>query len=189
MSEIESTLLAIESEGEAAGWNSHLAMPMVFEVRDTAGGELITFFPAELNEHLHTLCGHFGGDAGCAVLHLAEAAELTRVLWEKAGLPLPHEDLVGIGLRSEMWSMELDNDEEEPAGHVKDDPRGIEGRFVQFFARDGRGWHVQRLRGSEPQVIDLTTEKITGGIPHGLTRIVNALVSEDVPLRPIQSGE
>lgn len=181
---IEETIRWVETQGESAGWNSDIAGPMLFEVRVTGVDQCEPVFPPELNLALIKLCGTM--EPADALLQLADRAESVTKMLRKWGFPASigqPDSLVGIGYRSEGYRLEVTPYEVPPVGKLQTDPRSVELRFVQFFGKDGCTATLMRVRGEVPE---FTSDiPIAGAIPHAVTRILNAIVPEEVPIAPM----
>lgn len=179
---VEETVRWVEMQGESAGWDSEIAGPMMFEVREI-GGVVEPLFPAPLNETLVKLCGPMQPEA--ALLFLAERAEQLRVIMDQWGFQDVAAGLLGIGYRAEGYLLEVKSLDDIPArGGLKRHPDTKEVRFVHFVSRDGDRMTLMRMRGEEPKFIP---EMSAGGpIPHGVSRILNSLVPETVPIAPLE---
>lgn len=176
---IETLLQAVEAEGEAAGWDSDLSGPMIFAIIQHKDGFQVEW-PEGFNGVLRACLQMTEGDAGEAVQQMGEVLSTL-------GLRVT-DDFVGLGFRSEIWM--LDTSQHDPdltlarQHRIHEHPQRIEGRNVWFFGRDGSSRWVLRKRGGLVEGQGAPTQT-AGNIPNGLTRLLNALCPEDVPVVPI----
>lgn len=115
----------------------------------------------------------------------------------------PHEDiggaredrpgfrLLGVGVRSEAWGVLGGGEDVEKASRehrLYQHPDRIESRVINFADRTGRHWYIARQRDRMPEVrvfsLEPDSHSIAGGVAHGLSRVVNALVAEDTHIWP-----
>jgi hypothetical protein len=184
MNTLQECLLAAEAEerGEAHG-------PEIFEIWQELTGEYRFKFPDEVNQPLSRLICQFNHETGMALCHLAEAAEAAQVLWKAAGLPAHDEGLIGLGMRATAIKVAGNSAESLPdvLKRIADgEAISVSTRFVLFHHRDGSRHRVDHDADKEPQINDFTlTEIIAGGVEHGLARILNSMVPEDIPIPPV----
>jgi len=108
----------------------------------------------------------------------------------------------GVGMVFEGWMvLNVDDATEELARHHKlhSHPERIEVREVHYAARDGWFWELTRLRRTPTIALprhcvalhrDNDDYSVTGGIPHSLTRLCNAIASNPVPIvSPTRPGD
>lgn len=136
------------------------------------------------------------GNTGRAMLALAQSAETARDLVTEFGLISSVKDAVDAGLgdnwafhgavfSSEAWSNVPTTDAERAAAKARQIhtlPNRSEIRMMLAFTRDGYLWYYSRTRGEhEATVIARKASDngvISGGLAHGLARIVNAVVAQ-----------
>lgn len=195
---IRDMMFDLERRAHATGWDGPDSNPRVFAVAAHPNvPDVDSLWADPLTEHLHTLTEQFNGNVGQALQALAADHEDMR---RKGAFP-PDQDVLppadngwrfhGLGFRCEAW------------GTLSDDPQGIEMalhhrlneyagrtelRTVYFYDRDGNFWTVSRIRSGSPyiQVIphdghpDLDS---MGMIGNALSRMVNAIIPDPVPVR------
>lgn len=189
-------LRRLDEEGERAGWDGPLARPWVFMLarndrdgRVRAGGlDLITAIVHRGME--------FDLSAGDSLVRLADISEEAGVFIrtgpdEHLITAGPGWTLTGIGIRAEAWMLIAGDDEEYEerlrAGRerrIDKHPEKIECRFVQVVTKDGLLWWLNRRRGDEPRVVveELGAGLKRGNVPHGLARVLNAVLPTLVPV-------
>lgn len=184
MNTLQEVLLAAEAQerGEVHG-------PEIFEVWQELTGEYRFEYPDAVNKPLSTLICQFEHNTGLALCHMAEAAEAARVLWKAADLPAHDEGLIGLGMRASALKVAGSSAESLPdvlARIAAGEAHGIETRFVVFHHRDGSRHRIDHDKGADPQVNNFeATEIIAGGVEHGLARILNSMIPEDIPIPPV----
>lgn len=107
--------------------------------------------------------------------------------------PMPGFRMHGWGVRTEAWSAPVSRKDTEgiisaaEEGRLYRHEKRREMRVVSYVGRDGLLWWVGRVRGQNPEVVLTKPESspmIGGAVSNALGRIVNALVSNHVPVRP-----
>lgn len=201
---VKAMLLRFEKEGEDAGWDSDLAMPSIIEAYSPSG------MPEALGAGFHNVYTEIvrkgmesnGGDAGGALVALARQAEiaarLTRQEPGAAGVEMSTGGpfgwpVVGLGMMSETWMATGEDKLSEEAQRMAAERRldefegRVEGRQVTLCLRDGTTWYCMKARGGEPVVFVVKPEAefgLIGNIPHGLSRLLNAVTGK---VRPVES--
>lgn len=108
-------------------------------------------------------------------------------------------EFLGYGLRAELWSAYIDRTEQGQealrylnALRLAEYPAREEFRYVWFITRTGQTWIVERRRSHLPKVVvvrpgDLAPEDLFVGGPllNGLSRMVNAVLADTVPIWPV----
>lgn len=207
---LRTRLIKIEQQGHRAGWDSHLAKPMLFSISTYPG---TTSVQHHWHDYLDTVLHTFHertGDGSGALIRMAEIFE---------GLTHPHPDdgfadaravfneirkdanrarswrFHGFGIRYEAWKVGATPDDRDELIHaarnkrLNEHPQRRETRFVYFTGRDGLTWIVNRERGYQPAVYLQRPEARSGhfgAIPHALSRITNVLADNPVPITPIR---
>jgi hypothetical protein len=133
---------------------------------------------------------------------LGELTRLREQSWPQlgdagmAGEDLIEPEFIGYGLRAEVWaaSVPLDGPEREKAeryagqGRLHEYQARQEYRYVWFITRTGETWIVERRRSHTPIILmvhptdDGDQMGLGGGVLNALGRLVNAVVTEDVPV-------
>lgn len=166
MQTLQSVLLAVEAEAEAAGWNSPLSVPMLFTLDRTKNGITVHWLDL-MNDALNDIMATYGHSAEAALLLLAVASEKARAIRAVTMAA----DFIGLGFRAEGWIYE------------NDDPNPIECRTVHFHDRMGSATVIEHDRDGELRVHDPADP--AGVLPHAMTRILNAICPEGSPIFPV----
>ncbi len=183
MNTLQEALLAAEAveRGEAHG-------PEIFGIWQDLEGQYIFAYPEAVNKPLSVLICQFNHQTGLALCHMAEATEAMQRLWGEADLPSPDEGLIGLGIRASALKVAGNSAEslDQVMKRIADgDAISVETRFVVFHHRDGSRHRVDHDKGSDPQINNFeATEIVAGGVEHGLARILNAMVPEDITIPP-----
>lgn len=182
--DLDQVLREVDESGDTEGWGKDLPGPLIFHVDETEDGGLDWFFPDTLNQLFISLCTERGMEPHDALLWIADRTENTVSSMGRWGFTMPVSlRMRGLGIRSEAWALlapEGMTPDDFPE-HVENHPDAKEIRMVQFFDRSGQVRTMVRELGSdEPAIVD--DEKASGGIPHAMSRIVNAMVDVDVPI-------
>lgn len=106
--------------------------------------------------------------------------------------PLPGWKIVGYALGWELWEVHAPRDEipveMARAKRLYTHPDRIEVRRMMIYTRDGVLWSCRRARGEEPTVRAYPAEYFDlqrGGVPNALSRMLNAVAGEPVPIVPL----
>lgn len=104
------------------------------------------------------------------------------------GADQPDYEFNGYGLRAESWAVTDPGEERRPRSLSKH-PHRQEMRYVWHFTRTGELWVCERRRSHTPQVVMLehntaNTNRWTGGVFNALSRMVNAVLADTVPIWP-----
>jgi hypothetical protein len=103
-------------------------------------------------------------------------------------------DFVGYGIRAEVWAAYTSPGKADEAkryayaGRLHEYPQRQEFRYIWFITRTGDTWIVERRRSHLPVIVRLHPREETphhlmgGNIFNALGRLVNAVVTEDVPV-------
>lgn len=183
--DLDQVMREVDESGDKEGWGADLPGPLIFHVDEREDGELDWFFPEALNQLFITLCVDRQMEAHDALLWIADRTEKSVSTMQRWGFSMGVSSRMrGLGIRSEAWALPIEEDfdpaslPEELNGH----PAAKSIRMVQFFDRSGlvRTMVREMDSGKEAEVMDDDTA--SGGIPHALSRMLNAMVDVDVPI-------
>jgi hypothetical protein len=170
---IESLLLTIEAEGETAGWDSDLSRPMLFAILQE-GDQLVVDWSESIDEMFQATLYITQGNVGPALQLLTSI--IRQLEWRAA------DELVGLGMRCEIWGLITQHALDGPV-NISEHPDRVEGRQVWYCGRNGDRTSVIRHRGNHPTLTRQNDD--CGQVPNAMTRWLNAICPEDIPVVPI----
>jgi hypothetical protein len=196
--------LEIELEAHRLGWSTPEAeRPTMFGIHAALDSHDVEWKWYEvLTVVLRAAMAHTDGDFAQSMRMLAKRAEMART----GGMPgtrfltpvPPDRDVFqlqegwrfhGLGVRFEAWTATDYGDgavlDRARRGELYNYDARQESRFVYFYGRDGVLWTIHRRRSHIPTVCaEAPGAHHAGGPLPGLSRIVNSVASEDVPIIP-----
>lgn len=194
-------VLKLERDAHKRGWDHEDNQHKLFEVM--RGEDLVGLRMAGmLQDAFDMRCAQREGNVGFALLDLSRAVEETRremgtdAASDMYGPELVDAVVYGWGLLSETWMVAQPRDAtpEQKAAQSRASqnhelhlhPDRIEGRMIQLVCRDGMHWTVMRERGKPAKAMVQKPESlgttVGGNVPYGLGRMLNAIVSNPVPV-------